>query len=309
MDLVNVKNEYSGRIFLIGSGPSIEDTPLELLQNEYTFAANSIPDIFSETAWRPSFYACADGGVDTRYCEEAIELGIPCFFSERTTRGTALIESVPTNDNTLFFENVDIRDRADLDISTFQLNSDSITSCHDVWSEDITEVVYGYNTVMYHMMQISHYMGFDEIYLVGNDLYDVFDGYLLFPEATDPAVFQGDGESTLQNGIEFLQGSDHPLKSLANAVTYKMIKSNVFSTLYPWLSNHIEFIDQDNYFSEDYSDGEIITPEKNRRHILAHELAKLVSDEVGFNIYNATVGGHLDVYPRTDITSVVEDSE
>ena len=309
MNIIDIKNEYSGRIFLIGSGPSLKETPLELLQDEYTFAANSIPDIFSETDWRPSFYACVDDGVDTSYFEEAIELGIPCFFPEKTTRGTALIESVPTKDNTLFFENVDLRDRADLDISTFQLNSDSITSYHDVWSEDITEVVYGYNTVMYHMMQISHYMGFDEIYLVGNDLYDVFDGYLLFPEAADPALFQVSGDSTLQNGIEFLQDSDHPLKSLCNAVAYKTIKSNVFSKLHPRLSNHIEFINQDNYFSEGYSGGKIITSEKNRRHILAHELAKSISDELGFDIYNATVGGHLEVYPRKDITSVVEDGE
>ncbi|APE95334.1 hypothetical protein [Halodesulfurarchaeum formicicum] len=309
MDLIEIRNEYSGRIFLIGSGPSLKETPLELLQDEYTFAANSISDIFSETEWRPSFYACVDDGVDTSYCEEAIELGIPCFFPEKTTRGTALIESVPTKDNTLFFENIDLRDRADLDISTFQLNSDSITSYHDVWSEDITEVVYGYNTVMYQMMQISLYMGFDEIHLVGNDLYDVFDGYLLFPEAADPAVFHGDGESILQNGIEFLHDSNYLLKSFANALSYKTIKSKVFSKLYPQLSNHIELIDQDNYFSEDYSNGEIITPEKNRRHILAHELAKSVSDELGFDIYNATVGGHLEVYPRTDITSVVEDGE
>ncbi len=305
MNVNTLHNEYSGRIFLIGSGPSIKDTPLEQLQDEYTFASNSIPDIFSKTDWRPSFYACVDDGVDTRYCEEAIELGIPCFFPERTTRGTALIESVPIKDNTLFFESVDLRDRDDLDISTFQLNSDSITSYHDVWSEDITEVVYGYNTVMYHMMQISHYMGFNEIYLLGNDLYDVFDKYLLFPEAADPAVFQGDNESTLQNGIEFLQGSDQPLESFCNAIAYKTIKSNMFSKLYPRLSNHIEFIDQDNYFSENYSNGEITTPEKNRRHILAHELAKSASDEFGFDIYNATVGGHLEVYPRTNITSVV----
>jgi len=309
MNNVTLRDEYSGRIFLIGSGPSLKETPLELLQEEYTFAANSIPDIFSDTDWRPSFYACVDDGVDTSYCEEAIELGIPCFFPEKTTRGTSLIDSVPIKDNTLFFENVDLRDRDDLDISTFQLNSDSITSYRDVWSEDITKVVYGYNTIMYQMMQISHYMGFDEIYLVGNDLYDVFDGYLLFPEAADPAGFQGSGDSTLQSGIGSLQDSDHPLKSFCNAVAYKTIKSSVFSKLYPLFSNHIKFIEQDNYFSEDYSGGKIITPEKNRRHILAHELARSVSDELGFEIYNATVGGHLEVHPRTDITSVVGDGK
>jgi len=74
MNIADFENKYSGCIFLIGSGPSIKGTPIELLQDEYTFAANSIPDIFSETDWRPSFYACVDDGVDTRYCEEAIDL-------------------------------------------------------------------------------------------------------------------------------------------------------------------------------------------------------------------------------------------
>ncbi|WP_143823756.1 hypothetical protein [Halosegnis longus] len=309
MELNDIKNEYSGRVFLIGSGPSIQETPLEQLQDEHTFAANNIPDIFSETGWRPSFYACVDDGVDTRYCEKAIQLGIPCFFPKKNTRGTPLIELVSTTDNTFFFKSVDLRDRDSLDISTFQLNSDSITSHRDVWSNDITEVVYGYNTIMYHMMQISYYMGFDEIYLVGNDLYDVFDRYPPFPEAVDPAVFQGDADSTLQNGIKLLQDSDHPLKAFCNAVAYKTLKSNVFSKLYPQLSNYIEFVDQNNYFFEYYSDEEIITPEKNRRHILAHELAKSVSDEIGFDIYNATMGGHLEVYQRKDIRAIIENDK
>lgn len=301
----DMEGEYSGRIFLIGSGPSINDTPLDLLQGEYTFAANSIPDIFSETDWRPSFYACVDDGVPARYCEEATELGIPCFFPKKTTRGNPLTESVPIKHNTHFFENIDLRDRENLDVSTFQLNWDSISSYQDIWSEDITEVVYGYNTVMYNMMQISRYLGFDEIYLVGNDLYDVFDGYFLFSEASDPAVFEGNGESTLQDAIEFLQSSDHPLKSLCNAIAYKSIKSDVFKRSYPRLPDQLKFISQDNYFSGPYSESEIATPEKNQRHIIAHKLAKWASEELDFSIYNATIGGHLEVYPRVDIRDVI----
>lgn len=306
MNLTNLENEYSGRIFLIGSGPSIEQTPLELLQDEYTFAANNIPDIFSETDWRPSFYACVDSSVDTRYCEEAIELGIPCFFPGKTNRGTPLTGSVPVKDNTLFFNNVDLQARDDLDISTYQVHIELISNYHDVWSEDITEVVYGYNTVMYQMMQISYYMGFDEIYLVGNDLYDVFDGYLLFPEAADPAIYQGESPSTLRNGIAFLQDSNYLAKSTCNAIAYKIIKSKFLNVLYSRVSDHIKFFDQNNYFSESYTDGEIITPEKNQGHILAHELARSVSNELGFDIYNATLGGHLEVHPRLSLTSVVE---
>lgn len=305
MRLSNFEDKFSGKIFLVGTGPSLKRTPLELLKDEFTFSANSIPDIFDETDWRPSFYACVDDRVNIKYCEESIDLGIPCFFPEKTTRGTPLNESIPVRENTLFFDSVDLRDRDDLDVSTFQFDSDLISNYQNVWSEDITEVVYGYNTVMYHMMQISYYMGFDEIYLIGNDLYDVFDGYLLFPEAADPAFYQGKKESNLINDFRFLRHSDYPLKSLCNALAYKTIKSQSFYNLYSFFSNYVNILELDNYFSEFNSNGEIPTPEKNQRHIVAHELAKSVSRELDLDIYNATVGGHLEVYPRVDIESIL----
>lgn len=302
----DIKNKYSGRIFLIGTGPSLKETPLELLQNEYTFAANSISDIFPETDWRPSFYTCVDDGVHIEYCKEAINLGIPCFFPKKTSRGEPLAKSVPKKNNTLFFENIDLRDRDSIDVGTLYIDSDSITGYQDVWSEDITEVVYGYNTVMYHMMQIAYYMGFNKIYLLGNDLYDTFDKYLVFPEASDPAIFKRKHQSVIQDGTEFLITSDCPVKSFCNAMAYRTVKSELFNKIYSSLSNSVEFFGENNYFSKDYSNSSVATPEKNRRHILAHELAKSVSNEFGFEIYNATLGGHLEVHPRVDLRDVVK---
>jgi hypothetical protein len=304
-----IENRYSGRIFLIGSGPSLKETPLELLQDEYTFAANSIPDIFDKTDWRPSFYACVDDGVDIEYCKEAIDLGIPCFFPEKTSRGEPLVESVPSRDNILFFENIDLRDIDELNISTFHLDFDSINHYKDVWSEDINKFIYGYNTVMYQMMQISYYMGFDEIYLVGNDLYNTFDKYLLFSEASDPAIFQEGCQSTVQNGIKFLRASDRPIKSFCNAITYKTVKSRMFSEIYSHLSDYTNTLNQNNYFSKDYSSNGVTTHEKNQRHILAHKLAMSVSNELKFDIYNATMGGHLEVYPRVDLEDIVRSNK
>ena len=49
------------RCFIIGNGPSLTTSDLELLQGEVCFAANSIYQIFDKTSWRPNYYLCVDG--------------------------------------------------------------------------------------------------------------------------------------------------------------------------------------------------------------------------------------------------------
>ena len=56
-DLTQLKNQYSGeRIFVIGNGPSLSETPLEQLDSEYTFALNRVNLIYDDVDWRPDFY-------------------------------------------------------------------------------------------------------------------------------------------------------------------------------------------------------------------------------------------------------------
>jgi hypothetical protein len=72
-----------------------------------------------------------------------------------------------------------------------------------------------------------------------------------------------------------------------------------------------------NHFCEDYwgmpiiESGEkiLVTQGKARRYtadaLSSHVLAKKVCDPLGVKIYNATIGGDLEVYPRVDIMDVV----
>ena len=71
-----------------------------------------------------------------------------------------------------------------------------------------------------------------------------------------------------------------------------------------------------NHFTEDYwgkmnlSGQEIIvTPELAQRYTddarSGHVLAKKVCDKLGVKIYNATMGGELEVYPRVDLLEVI----
>jgi len=55
------------RAFIIGNGPSLNDTPLELLEGEVSWGVNQVHLIYPHTTWRPTHITFADrsaGGSD-----------------------------------------------------------------------------------------------------------------------------------------------------------------------------------------------------------------------------------------------------
>lgn len=59
-----MKDRYRGeRIFVIGNRPSLNRTPLHLLEDEYTFGVNRICLLFDRISWRPTFYTTVDWRV------------------------------------------------------------------------------------------------------------------------------------------------------------------------------------------------------------------------------------------------------
>lgn len=48
------------RCFVVGNGPSLEDTNLDLMKNDISFACNRINLIYPETSWRPTHYVRAE---------------------------------------------------------------------------------------------------------------------------------------------------------------------------------------------------------------------------------------------------------
>ena len=52
------------RAFIIGNGPSLERTPLDLLAGEISFATNSIRLIYDKTIWRPTDFIIAIDDYD-----------------------------------------------------------------------------------------------------------------------------------------------------------------------------------------------------------------------------------------------------
>lgn len=81
----------NNRVWIIGNGPSLMYTPLELLKGETTFAVNHIAKIFPYTDWRPTYYARVDEPGDkdlyedpywavVRDMEPIVSEGIHCFL-------------------------------------------------------------------------------------------------------------------------------------------------------------------------------------------------------------------------------------
>ena len=239
-------NKFDGRCFCVGNGPSLRDTPLHLLENEYTFGLNRVAEIYPFTSWRPTFYvnvtvAAADEGWGGSAKEAMVDT--PSFIGYG---GLAYL--LEAEERVLSIPHHVFPVRVSDDLPRQEDPSPAI------WSHDPSKWVSKYGSSMLTVMQIAVYLGFKELIMVGCDLgWKPFD----YEEDKDP-----------------------------------------------------------NHFTEDYwgkmnlSGREIIvTPELAQRFTddarSCHVLAKKVCDKLGVKIYNATIGGELEVYPRVDLLEVI----
>ncbi len=80
-------NRYQGkRCFVIGNGPSLKNTDLTKLKNEYTFGMNRIYLMFPELGFPTSFLVCVNDLVIEQTVEDMQNLEIPRFFSWRARK-------------------------------------------------------------------------------------------------------------------------------------------------------------------------------------------------------------------------------
>jgi hypothetical protein len=143
-EILSLKNKYQGkRCFIIGNGPSLNPEDLERLKDDITFASNKIYKIFNQTTWRPTFYMV----VDPIVLEENIK---DINSVEAQTKLTLKVyKHLFTAD--LYF------------------NNNLYKNKRGTFSTNIMESLYSSGTVSYHLLQIAHFMGFSEVYLLGHD--------------------------------------------------------------------------------------------------------------------------------------------
>lgn len=138
----------SKRCFLIGNGPSLNNTDLSLLRDEVTFAANGFFLKTPELNWLPTFYVVEDHLVAEDRADQLNDIKGPIKLYP-----AYLGYCMSKADDTIFFNH---RPRISYPKSfDFSTQADQIT--------------YTGCTVMFTMMQLAAYLGFDEIYLIGVD--------------------------------------------------------------------------------------------------------------------------------------------
>ncbi len=144
----SLKNKHLGqRCFIIGTGPSLTLSDLDLLKGEITFASNRIYELLNKTSWRPTYYMCQDHDIINRFGDniatiDADMMFIPVEYKKRFTDGKFRFFVLQER---LYYPNM----------AKFSKNA----------SKAIQQ---GY-TVTYGAIQMAVYMGFSEIYLLGID--------------------------------------------------------------------------------------------------------------------------------------------
>jgi hypothetical protein len=142
--ILELKNKYKGEhCFIIGNGPSLKPEDLERLKGEYTFASNKIYKIFNNTTWRPTFYMVVDPIVLEENVEEINKVDSKKKFTLKAYHHLFKAD--------IYFNN--------------NLNKNKRGN----FSSNIMESLYSSGSVSYHLLQIAHYMGFSEVYLLGHD--------------------------------------------------------------------------------------------------------------------------------------------
>lgn len=219
----------NNQCFLVGNGPSLNDTPLDILEHYYSFGMNQINLMYDKTIWRPTFYIATTG------------------------RGWHWSEDWRTNinENLLMHNLVSFVGRnipmRGLNIYPMNILYKGYTKegvMARLFSEDCAKQVGHLGTTMYIAFQLAVWMGFNPIFFVGCDL-----GY---------EVIDGQSVSHFQEGYWGDRADRQPPSN-------KLFKRT------------------------------------NRNTLMAHRVMKAYADSRGIQVYNATVGGDLDVWPRKNL--------
>jgi len=138
------------RAFIVGNGPSLNDTPMHLLKDEHVICFNRFHLMFERLAWRPGMYAVSDDRVAFDIAEELVAHVLPevdyAFFPDIHPFNVDFRKIIPARDNVywLYLDRLDFSDR----LPYAGMNK----------------------TVANVAMQVLAYLGFNPIYLIGVDM-------------------------------------------------------------------------------------------------------------------------------------------
>lgn len=136
-------DRYRGkRCFVIGNGPSLKNTDLSKLKNEYTFGMNRVYLMFPELGFLTSFLVCVNDLVIEQTVDDMQHLDIPRFFSWRSRKWLKPAD---------------------------KLHFLHTTYTGPKFAKNASGRLWEGATVTYVCLQLAYYFGFDEVILIGVD--------------------------------------------------------------------------------------------------------------------------------------------
>ncbi|PKO17707.1 MAG: hypothetical protein CVU39_04285 [Chloroflexi bacterium HGW-Chloroflexi-10] len=142
--LAHYKDKHKGqRCFIMGNGPSLKNTDLSKLKNEFTFGMNRIFLGFADMGFPTTYYVSVNDLVIEQSAADIQNLKIPRFVSWRVGRQWLQ----PDQDLHFLY-------------TTYTGPIFSKNVCNRVWESA---------TVTYVALQLAYYMGFQEAILIGVD--------------------------------------------------------------------------------------------------------------------------------------------
>jgi hypothetical protein len=153
---------------------------------------------------------------------------------------------------------------------------------------------------MYGAIQLAAYLGFDEIYFIGCDLGMEYENpHMIFKSALDPYRYEGEKKSYINEAYEkgILTGS------LINAMTMKFIQKYNNCKVADLLLDS----ERNDHFTSNYIDSVVIQDSvKHEKEIKkSHMAAKRICESNEVEMYNATIGGELEIYDRVDLHTIL----
>jgi hypothetical protein len=293
----NLAGAYGGeRLFLIGNGPSLGETPLDMLKDEYTMAMNKIDLIYHTVAWRPDFYVCVRQkpmiqGPLRNSLDVHIEMdSVQIFVSEAQQNHVQPAKQI----NYITMDNLLQRDRTVLNLSMAEIQDADIKWLEQFWSYDPRKIVYNLHT-MYIAVQLAMWMGFDEIYLLGADLDYGTNKHMLVNNSLDPIDYGGDPISYFHQAWEAGTLPSAIINGFALKLMDLLMRSEFLMQFTDYSNNHFD----NSYFN-------VIQPARLGDELLkAHLVTKRICESNGLDVFNATLGGELEVYPRVNLEDIL----
>src|SRR5574341_1161675 len=163
--LAALRDSHKGkRAFIIGNGPSLRQTDLSKLRNEFTFGMNRIYLLFPELGFHTTYFVSINDLVIEQFADEILSQLMPKFLAWRSHRHFSA------------------------NLSLTQLPTFLYTSyTGPCFSPDVCGRVWEGATVTNVALQLAFHMGFHQVILIGVD-----HNFASRGEANKTVVSQGD---------------------------------------------------------------------------------------------------------------------